>query len=153
MREQVSVTAIKKGTVIDHLPPGIALKLIQLLGLDKQGKQLTVGMHLKSRCMKRKDLIKIEGKHLDEEETQGIAILAPSASISFIDNFEVTQKKKASLPKYLTGFLRCPNPRCITQDEPISTHFHIEAFGADVLLTCEYCEKIFKQEEMRGFSV
>ena len=36
-RKQLSVSAIKDGTVIDHIPGGRALKAIEVLGIENEG--------------------------------------------------------------------------------------------------------------------
>jgi len=33
--------------------------------------------------------------------------------------------------------VKCNNPKCITNNEPMATHFHV----AGNVLTCHYCEK------------
>ena len=59
------VTALRDGTVIDHLPPGLALKALEFLG-HEGGNIVTVGMYLDSRKHGKKDLIKLERKELTE---------------------------------------------------------------------------------------
>ena len=77
------VTALRDGTVIDHLPPGMALKALEFLG-HEGGNIVTVGMYLDSRKYGKKDLIKLENKELNEEEIAKIAILGPHTTLAII---------------------------------------------------------------------
>lgn len=144
----LSVTAIQMGTVIDHIRPHAALKLLQLLKLDQQGAQITVGLNLKSASMGRKDLIKIEGTHLQEKALEPLAIFAPKASINWIENFTITQKFFAKLPKTLSKILTCPSSNCISHQEGIDSCFHIQATPMATLLICHFCERIYTQQRM-----
>jgi aspartate carbamoyltransferase regulatory subunit len=40
-------------------------------------------------------------------------------------------------PNEIRGIVKCNNPKCITNNEPMQTHFHV----SDGILTCHYCEK------------
>ena len=40
-------------------------------------------------------------------------------------------------PDEIRGIVKCNNPKCITNNEPMLTHFHV----SDGMLTCHYCEK------------
>src|ERR1700722_19599383 len=98
MSKTLSVSAIQKGTVIDHITPGQTLRIIHLLGLLGKKKKITVGFNLVSKCMKVKDLIKIEDYVLTNEEANDITIFAPDATINIIDDFGVIEKIIAKLP-------------------------------------------------------
>jgi aspartate carbamoyltransferase regulatory subunit len=149
MEKTLSVSAIKDGTVIDHITPGFALTIVHLLQVIESQHQVTVGMNLSSRSMGLKDLIKIENRHLTEKETHEIAIFAPKATINFVKNYKIEKKIKASLPEIVEKILVCPNLRCITNAEPLNSCFFVEAFKNKINLRCKYCEKIFEREEIK----
>src|SRR5438132_618063 len=94
----LSVSAIKKGTVIDHIPPGQAIRIIQLLCLTEQDYSVMVGMNLRSAQRRRKDLIKIEQHLLDDGDIDRITAFAPGATINLIADFKVVKKISAHLP-------------------------------------------------------
>lgn len=148
MEQTRPVSAIEFGTVIDHIPVGAPLRIIELLGLPVGEYQITVGLNLPSSRHEKKGLIKIAGKHLTKKEITHVAIFAPNATISLIRNFAVAEKIQAELPEHVTGIFQCPNPRCITNHEPMNTQFRISTFKQDILGTCEYCEKRFFREEL-----
>lgn len=146
----LSVSAIKNGTVIDHIPCGMALKILQRLNLMKDKAQVTLGLHLKSSKMRYKDIIKIEDRHMTASEAGQIAILAPTATINIIQNYRVIKKLQVAFPEKIVGLISCPNPRCITNHEAVPTFFFVSDNGKAAELKCKYCEKVFAQEDTRG---
>lgn len=151
MEKTLSVSAIKDGTVIDHIAQGSALIIIHLLKLSNLQNCSTVGLNLSSRSMGHKDLIKIENRFLTEKEAHDIAVFAPLATISIIRNYKVEKKMKASLPDVIENILLCPNPCCITRKEPANTLFFIEEFKQKIFLRCGFCEKLFERSEVRDY--
>ncbi len=151
MPKTLSVAAIKDGTVIDHIPPGAALILLQLLKLSADRHRISIGLNLTSSSMYLKDLIKIENRFLTEKEAHAIGVFAPQATISIIKNYQLTQKIRAALPKRIERVLVCPNASCITSGEAIDTLFSIEEHQQKVFLRCHFCEKSFNREEIKDY--
>ena len=151
--KQLLVSAIKNGTVIDHITAGNALKIIRVLNLAAHQKIVTVGLNLPSRAMKQKDIIKVEGRELTPEEANRVAILAPLASINIIRNYEIVKKFRASLPQTIEHLIVCPNPKCITNHEPMDTSFYVRPNGSEPKLKCAYCEKTFHQSEIKEYKI
>lgn len=145
--QNLSVTAIKEGTVIDHITAGKAIFLLRILKLESHRKQVTVGLNLPSTKMKFKDLVKVEGWELSENETSQIAIFSPKATISIIRNFRVVNKYVVSLPPVIEEFVICPNPTCITNHEKTRRLFYLTS-RKEIQLRCKYCEKTFSQSEI-----
>lgn len=150
--KKLLVSAIKDGTVIDHIPAGNALKIIRLLNLADHKKVVTVGLNLPSKSMGYKDLIKVAGRELSEAEANHVAILAPEASMNIITNYEITKKFKISMPEKIEYVLVCPNPKCITNNERMETCFYVKPNHKQINLQCKYCEKTFKQEDIKDFN-
>jgi aspartate carbamoyltransferase regulatory subunit len=152
MKEKtLSVSAIKEGTVVDHINAGQALKIIRLLRLLRLAaneNRVTVGLNLKSGSHGLKDIIKIENVFFTESQAAQIAIFAPSATVNVIENYKVAKKFRVQLPETVAGALSCPNPRCITNSERIPTFFTIEENNSHVILRCKYCEKLFSRDDM-----
>lgn len=149
MSKTLSVSAIQNGTVIDHITSGQAIRIIHLLGLLDKKHKVTVGLNLPSKRMKLKDLIKIEDRKLTNDEANEITIFMPDATINIIQNFEVTEKIITSLPSCIGNVFVCPNPACITQTEPVDHFFTIEKQGAQVKMTCQFCEKTFDRNNVK----
>lgn len=151
MKEKtLSVSAIKEGTVIDHIQAGQALKIMQILRLYAEKRQVTIGMNLKSKSGGLKDLIKIENVFLTEEEGSQIAIFSPHATINVIQNYQVVKKFKVQMPHKMASLLTCPNRQCIGNLEQVATLFLIEENGDKVTLRCKYCEQLFTHEQMHA---
>lgn len=152
MTKTLSVSAIKNGTVIDHIPAGQALKIIRLLKITNNKHKATLGLNLTSKSLGLKDLIKIEGRFLKEHEANEITIFAPEATINIIENFEVIKKITTCLPETITNFLVCPNTQCITHTEPVSNCFFTEEYRKTVKLQCKYCEKQFDLDHITEYA-
>lgn len=143
MRE-LKISPIMKGTVIDHIPVGMGLKVLKVLGLDVQEIKNTVSLaiHVRSNKMGWKDILKIEERELKKSELEKIALIAPGATISIIEKGEVKEKIKVHLPKRAKGIMKCPNPNCITNTgEPVEHEF-ILVSETPVKYKCRYCERI-----------
>ena len=72
---KLQVEAIKRGTVIDHIPAQVGFKLLTLFKLTETDQRITIGLNLPSGEMGRKDLIKIENTFLtDDAATAGAQV-------------------------------------------------------------------------------
>lgn len=150
MTKTLSVSAIKNGTVIDHVRAGQGLRIMRLLRiLDDKKNKVTVGLNLPSKLVGLKDLIKIEHRVLTNTEANEIVIFAPEATINIIKEFEVIKKVTTHLPGSIANVFICPNLNCITHHEPIQSHFKIEEQGQHIQLVCHYCEKTFDRDQVR----
>lgn len=149
MTRTLAVAAIKNGTVIDHIPAGQALRIIQSLNLIPSKYKITLGLNLPSKSMGHKDLIKIENRILSETEARDIMVFAPKATINLIEDFEVGKKITTTFPENITKIFSCPNPVCITHTEPVDSFFYIEEQGKRVKLTCKYCEQQFDRDQVK----
>lgn len=143
MEKTLSVAAIKNGTVIDHITAGQALRLINLLKLRQQDKQVTIGLNLPSKLTGKKDIIKIENFILTEQLANEISVFAPRATINLIKDFKVSKKVKTKLPSEIKQIFACPNNNCISQVEQMTSHFYIHPYNKQIALLCYYCEKSF----------
>ena len=103
-------------------------------------------MLFRSKKMGTKGIIKISDKFFEEDEINRIALVAPKVKLNIIKNYEVVEKKRVTLPDVISGIVKCNNPKCITNNEPMKTHFHV-VDKDKVILQCHYCEvKIDKED-------
>ncbi|ALU11729.1 aspartate carbamoyltransferase [Ignicoccus islandicus DSM 13165] len=155
--KEMKVSKINNGTVIDHIPPGRALEVLKLLGITgKEGKMILVAMNVTSNRMKggRKDIVKIEGLYLSEDQIRRIALIAPTATINIIKNREVVEKKGVEIPDEVSGILKCSNPTCITRNEKVRVASKFRVINKNPLrLQCVYCESIIEEEEISKYMV
>jgi len=149
MTKTLSVSAIKNGTVNDHIRSGQALRIMRLLRVLEDKHKVTLGLNLPSKLLGVKDLIKIEARELTSEEANEIMIFAPEATINIINDFDVLKKLPTHLPASIANVFLCPNPACITQAELMDSSFHIKEDGKHIRLSCHYCEKTFDQDQVK----
>ena len=145
--KELKVSAIKDGTVIDHIPAKNLFRVISILGLDKIDNHLTVGNNLDSKKLGHKAIIKISDKFFEDDEINKIALVAPQAKLNIIKDYKVIDKKVVETPSEVIGIAKCVNPKCITNNEEIKTRFTVIA-GEDVALKCQYCEKITTKDNL-----
>ena len=72
---KLKVEAIRKGTVIDHIPEHVGFRLLSLFRLIEKSQRITIGFNLPSCKLKRKDLIKMENTFLTKEQVNQIAFI------------------------------------------------------------------------------
>ncbi len=143
----MEVRAIENGTVIDHIPSESLFKIIDILRLDKEKNRITIGNNLESNRMGTKAIIKINERYCLPDEINRIALVAPMARVNIIKDYEVTEKLKVEVPRTVEGFVKCVNPQCITNHEPVPTAFQV-LNGEEISLKCRYCEKITFQGQL-----
>ena len=143
--KELKVSAIKDGTVIDHIPAQNLFKVISLLGLADIENAITFGTNLESKKLGRKSIIKVADKFFRDDEIDKIALVAPEAKLNIIRNYEVVEKRQVSLPDEITGYVRCFNPKCITNHEDITTRFTVVS-KLPLALKCHYCDKVTTEE-------
>ncbi len=131
------VAAIENGTVIDHIPSEKTYQVAQLLGLQDLSTPVTIGYNLLSKKLGKKGIIKVADKFFSDEEISRLSVVAPNIVLNIIRDYEVVEKKTVVTPAEIKGIVKCNNPKCITNNEPMTTYFHV----ADGILTCHYCEK------------
>lgn len=134
------VSAIENGTVIDHIPAEKTYQVVDLLGLRESDTPVTIGYNLPSKKIGRKGIIKITNKFFSDEEISRLSVVAPKIVLNVIKDYEVVEKKTAETPDELHGIVKCNNPKCITNNEPMQTYFNVVDKGHGVL-KCHYCDK------------
>ncbi len=139
-KNEMLVAAIQNGTVIDHIPADKTYQVVSLLKLEQLTTQVTIGYNLRSKKLGRKGIIKVEDKFFTDEEISRLSVLAPNIVLNIIRDYEVKEKKTVTTPDDLKGIVKCNNPKCITNNEPMPTLFHVVDKEHGVL-KCHYCEK------------
>ena len=137
-KEHMMVAAIENGSVIDHIPTDKLFTVAQLLDLEKCSTEVVIANNLKSQVMNRKGLIKISGKFFTEDEINKLAVVCPNIRVVVSRDYKVAEKIEVTLPETLTDIVKCANPVCITNNEPMRTVFYRKD---DQTLKCRYCGK------------
>ena len=75
-------------------------------------------------------------------------MVAPFATIIDIEDYKVVKKFNAEIPDHIENFVRCANPKCITNAEVVPTKFYV-VDKENLKLRCHYCEKFTTKETMK----
>lgn len=140
MKKELAVAALRAGTVIDHIPPTAVFRIVEMLGLAEASSAITIGNNLPSSHIGTKGIIKIADREFDATDLNRIALVAPTAVVNVIRDYEVVSKQPVCLPDEIVGLVTCPNPKCITRNEPMPTRFETVRTEAHTVLRCHYCE-------------
>ena len=134
------VAAIENGTVIDHIPAEKTYQVATLLGLQNLTTPVTIGYNYTSKKIGEKGIIKVSDKFFTDDEISRLSVVAPKIVLNIIKDFEVVEKKTVETPDELCGIVKCNNPKCITNNEPMPTVFNVvdKALG---IIKCHYCDK------------
>ncbi|MEG1563385.1 MAG: aspartate carbamoyltransferase regulatory subunit [Bacteroides sp.] len=144
--QELQVAALKDGTVIDHIPSNKLFTVVSLLGLEHMDNNITIGFNLDSKKLGRKGIIKIADKFFCDEEINRISVVAPHVKLNIIRDYKVVEKREVQMPDELKDILKCANPKCITNNEPMATLFHV-CDKENCIVKCHYCEKEQRKEE------
>ena len=146
--KELLVAAIQNGTVIDHIPSQKLFAVVNLLHLDRMKTAVTIGFNLQSKGMGTKSIIKIADKFFTNEELNQLAVICPNLTLCVIRDYEIVEKKTVALPDELRGIVKCTNPKCITNNEPMKTHFHVRDSVSGILV-CHYCNKPVQLDKVK----
>ena len=156
---ELLIRAIKHGIVIDHIPSEKVFAIVEILKLKEYSERITVATNMPSSSLRRKGIVKIEEKILEEKELNNISLLAPNVTINIIDNYEVVEKSKLEKLDKVIGLMKCDNPKCISNHENIETKFirikeDFEKLDENNLeekskYKCFYCEKVILEDEIQ----
>ena len=144
------VRRIKDGTVIDHINEGKGLRVLEALEIDgSRGNVITIALNMPSGKLKKKDMIKVEGRFLEGDDTNRLAVIAPSSTVNIIKDYKLVEKRRVSLPNQIEQIFRCSNPDCITNSQE-----HIESTmevmdKENLVLKCRYCGRILDVNDLK----
>ncbi len=147
--KELKIEKIRNGTVIDHIPSGMALKVLKILNIDENVKTtVSIGIHVTSRKSGFKDIVKIEDRFLASKEIAKIALIAPNATVNKIKDYEVVEKYNVVPPSEITGIVKCSNPACVTNsNEPVVPEFYVVSTDP-IRIKCKYCEREMVKDDI-----
>ena len=147
-RQELMVAAIKDGTVIDHIPSNKLFEVVRLLRLEGIQSSVMIGYNLKSGKMGNKSILKIADRFFTDAELNQLSVIAPNVTLCIIRDYEVVEKKCVTLPEEVVGIVKCANPKCITNNEPMLTRFRVTDRKCGIM-QCQYCEKEVKLDNVK----
>ena len=148
----LTVRRIKDGTVIDHIDQGKGIRVLEALEIDgKDGSVITIALNVPSGKSKKKDIIKVENKYLEDDDTNKLAVIAPNSTVNIIKDYKLVQKRRVSLPNEIERIFRCSNPDCVTNsDEHIESTMDV-VDKSSLVLKCRYCSRILDVNKLKYF--
>ena len=136
----MEVTSIRNGIIIDHVPAGTALKVLQYLKIDPTSTKLALIMNTDSRQYGSKDIIKLEDA--GDLNLDVLGFIARQATIDIVRGGKIVRKERPNLPEHMVNVIKCTNPRFITSIEEGCDH--IFALTPSGRYRCIYCEQEFR---------
>jgi aspartate carbamoyltransferase regulatory subunit len=77
---------------------------------------------------------------LTEDEISRLAVVCPNIRLCIIHDYEVVEKKEVRLPDTLENVVKCANPVCISNNEPMRSFFYVTD-KVNGVMKCHYCNK------------
>ena len=139
-KQALQVSALCNGTVIDHIPADKLFAVVNLLNIPEMQNNVTIGNNLDSKKLGKKGLIKISDRFFTDDEINKISIVAPNVVLNTIRDYKVVEKREVKMPDEIHNLIKCNNLNCITNNEPMATHFYVANRDTHTL-KCRYCEK------------
>ena len=139
-KHAMQVSALCNGTVIDHIPADKLFAVVTLLDIPSMGNNVTIGHNLESKKLGKKGLIKIADRFFSNDELNKISVIAPNVVLNTIRDYNVVEKREVKMPDELHNIIKCNNLNCITNNEPMATHFYVTN-RKEGIIKCRYCEK------------
>ena len=146
-RAEMNVSAIRHGTVIDHVESDATFKVAEILRVQEGENMVLVVINLESKHLGKKGIIKIENRELTPDEVNKIALIAPLATLNIISDFKVVEKSRVKLPEMIERVVKCFNPRCVTNHQDVSTRFEVIESHPPALRCC-YCERVMRGKDI-----
>lgn len=138
INKELAVSALRNGTVIDGIPANALFEVARILRIEEMDTPVTIGNNLPSSKMGKKGIIKVADRTFPEETLNRIALAAPGARVNIIKDYQVAEKFNVKLPPMIIGLVTCPNPKCITNNEPMASRFKVIS-DDPVCIECCYC--------------
>lgn len=145
------IPKIDRGVVIDHIPTGFGVAILEIIRREPSLRDavVTVGLNYKSTKLGRKDLIKLWVDDLPPRVLQHISLVCPGITIKRIVDYRVDKKYVIKPPRVARNLLRCPNPSCVTNAEPLVETCFVATDDEATSLRCSYCERVFRRSDLK----
>ena len=144
----MNIDGIVSGVVIDHITPGMAMRVYRYLHLDQLDCCVAIIKNARSNKMGKKDIIKIECP-IDFIDMNVLGFIDHNITINIIKDSQIVDKMTLKLPKQITNVLKCKNPRCITSIEQELDQIFLLTDPEKEVYRCKYCEEKYTNPNRR----
>ncbi len=134
----MKIDPIKNGIVIDHIEAGKGMEVYNFLNLSELNCTVALIKNVPSKKTGKKDIIKVDACISLDLDVLGY--VAPEATVNFIENGKLIDKRKVELPDTLKNVIKCKNPRCITSVEQGIDQVFKLSDKENRIYRCIYCE-------------
>ena len=135
----LNISGLTEGIVLDHIQAGKSMDIYFKLGLDRLDCQIAIIKNARSRKMGKKDIIKIDGG-LNLVSLDVLGYIDHKITINIIQDGQIVEKKRVTMPKIITNVISCKNPRCITSVESALNQVFRLADEKRRVYRCIYCD-------------
>lgn len=134
----LKINGINRGIVIDHIKAGLGSKIFKELKLSEADYTTALIKNVPSKKLGKKDLIKID--NVIDLNLDILGLIDPGLTITIIEDEQIIDKIKLTLPTKVTGILKCKNPRCVSTLEPNEEISFTLVDKDKKEYKCEYCD-------------
>lgn len=134
----MKIDPIKNGIVIDHIEAGKGMEVYNFLNLSELNCTVALIKNVPSKKTGKKDIIKVDACISLDLDVLGY--VAPEATVNFIENGKLIDKRKVELPDTLKNVIKCKNPRCVTSVEQGIDQVFKLSDKENRTYRCIYCE-------------
>ena len=146
VKNTLNVGRIEEGFVLDHIQAGRSMDIYKYLNLDKLDCCVAIIKNAKSSKMGKKDIMKIECP-IDFMDLDILGFIDHNITVNIVQNEEIVDKKRLTLPKEIRNVIRCRNPRCITSIEQGLDHVFVLTDEEKQIYRCKYCEEKYTAKQ------
>ncbi|MGN1343218.1 MAG: aspartate carbamoyltransferase regulatory subunit [Traorella sp.] len=134
----MNINGVHNGIVLDHIKAGEAMRIYELLQLDKLDCCVAIIQRVDSTKYGKKDIIKIdENIELDFDM---LGYIDPNITVNTVKDDCLVKKEHLALPETITNVIKCKNPRCITSVEQEIKHIFKLVNKDKKTYRCVYCD-------------
>ena len=148
VKNTLNVGRISEGFVLDHIEAGKSMEIYKYLHLDKLDCCVAIIKNAKSSKMGKKDIMKIECP-IDFMDLDILGFIDHNITVNIVQNEEIVDKKRLTLPKEIRNVIRCGNPRCITSIEQGLDQVFFLADKEREIYRCQYCEEKYQSSKQK----
>ncbi|HBN57274.1 MAG TPA: aspartate carbamoyltransferase regulatory subunit [Lachnospiraceae bacterium] len=142
----LNVDQLNEGVVLDHIQAGKSMAIYKYLKLDQMDCCVAIIKNARSNKLGKKDIIKIECP-IDQIDLDALGFIDHRITVNIIQNNQIINKAKLSLPKEIKNVARCHNPRCITSIEQELDHIFVLTDPKKEIYRCKYCEEKYRRKK------
>ena len=141
-----NISGIHEGYVLDHIKAGTSLDVFHNLGLDDKNYTVAVIMNVKSNKMGRKDILKIECP-IGSIDLDVLGFIDHNITVDIVEDGNIVEKRKLTLPVEVKNVIHCHNPRCITTIEQGLPSVFVLTDKENAVYRCKYCEEKYDRKK------